>query len=38
MGDNVVGRWIAGQGMIVGDEIKALVLSLEGKVLTMAPK
>jgi hypothetical protein len=34
VGEDVVGRRIAGQGVIVGDEIKAVVLSLEGKVLT----
>jgi hypothetical protein len=34
MGNNIVGRGVTGQGVIVGDEIKALVFGLEGKVLT----
>jgi hypothetical protein len=27
-------RWIAGKGVVVGDEIKAIVLALELEVLT----
>ena len=35
---NVGGRWVAGEGVVVGDEIKAVVVGLELQVLTHCAK